>query len=326
MATYVENWIFGYNTPFTDQSSQLQQSRSAIFQWIALLTGSAGWTVVSSSNGTTSGNSNFIATLNDLNWAASGNHSWICLISPVGLVAGQNGSYTGTQSQIYLTIDLLTTSGSDLLVTFRAHNVLPTGGTTSAAPTSTNQLSFINTQMFNNTFNSNGLLHFICTTKGAFLIFHGYPTQGFLHFYFGFFPISAVENNGSINYPYDTAFIARGSNAGNMFTISNLHGNMFTWWVDGTSVPSTGLVGMMDFNVAVLGSPTFPGGDNFTNKIYSSKCTFVTKTSGKIARIGDLSDIEMCTSTVTQGAVDGTAITQSFAGQFWLPSNVAILM
>jgi len=319
--SYVEEWTQQWNVAITDNSSQLQQSRSAMYQKMQFIINHAGWTVVQTCNGTSVSSSNLLATLADFNWAASGARSWFVLASPEGFVAGTSGSYTGSKSQTYIVVDLL--NANSYFSTWTYHNSVPTGGTTSAAPTSANVIGSGSVQDFRSTFASNAVLHMLCTAKGAFIIMAGHLGYGQIYSLTAIPPFTNIENNGARDYAYATGIIRRfneSSGGWSSALTSTFHG----WSDDGYIATITSFY--LSGAGSVIGSSIPEGGDSFTGLAHSSSVTMVNLTSGKSARIGDISDLQVTGHLHTQGKYDSNSVvTYVFFGGVWMPCNTTVI-
>lgn len=122
---------------------------------------------------------------------AAGVHSWIVLRSPNGIGAG--GPY-------YLTIDW--NGSQDYQASFALSKTLPTGGTTSARPTSTDEAFFSSATQFsdNNTWTAagGGRIHFTTDANGNFWICFSKNSGGFIP------SVIAVQEVKNLRIPGDT--------------------------------------------------------------------------------------------------------------------------
>jgi hypothetical protein len=327
----VKTWTFGDNTSPTDQSTALQQSRSFYLQLVTFLTAN-GWTVAQSCDSTQVSNSNLWASLSNLVWASSGAHSWIVLKSPEGIVAGANFSYTGDQSRIWLCLECGLTV-NNYQGYFYWHRVAPTGGTTSAAPTSTSQLCLSVQQFLRTSFSSSGLFHFRCCSTGEFIAMAGYTGSGFIPTAFGILPITGVGTKVSAGTPYPYAavpFFSFYNTTPGALATAQLNSGSFAagWNEDGSAIA----FGSMNLTVNAQGSYgmgySFPSsGDSFTGKHYSQSVYAINTTSSKTAYVGKIADIEASGQSTPQGAVDSAGSPAStFIGNLWLPANTVLTL
>jgi hypothetical protein len=204
---YEKTWTFSPNNTPIDQSTLQKQCQSWMIQLKEFLVASAGWTVVESSNG---GNystaDNWGTDLNNIVWNTSaGARSWILLKSPVGIIAGPDGSYLGNQSRVYLVIDCAGAAGATAYNYWRVtlHHTQPAGGSTAAIPTSTDELTlaaygavFTRAALVGNYF------HFGRTAQGHFYALISLANTYICHTVFTIPPITDVGKYGALDYPY----------------------------------------------------------------------------------------------------------------------------
>jgi hypothetical protein len=329
--SYAKTWTFSWNTSPTDQTNLTNQCQSFIWQLYDFLTTSAGWTVE---------DSNSWSSRAGLTWAASGAHSWVSLKSPAGIVAGLDGSYTGDQSRIWLTIDLL--SANAYQATFRFHRVAPTGGSGTAAPTSTNQLSWATQQFARSSFVGNAVFHFECTAEGNFLAQMGYSGAGRVPFALCSFPFGAVNHNAGTgkDYPFAAACYARFLDSGNgpltnawdgsglFYHGGTNSGAVLSWCADGSA--GQGYLATVSGQGAtavpsMAGSSFGISGDAFSGDWPSYPCEMHITTSGKACYVGTLADIEATGATLAQGKLNDAG-THAFVGGLFLPSGVEVTL
>lgn len=131
------NWVFSENQVPSSVADLQSQNRAILLQLISFLVAN-GWSNYRGCNSTTvTAGDSWQNTPANLVWNTSGNaHSWQILESPTGLIPGANGTYTGTQSKMWLGIELLSSS-STIYYLFALHlwNSAPSGGSTTAVPT-----------------------------------------------------------------------------------------------------------------------------------------------------------------------------------------------
>ena len=218
--TYLAPWTtFNMNVWPANQSTAAAQGQSILYFLKTSLV-SVGWTVVSSSNsssfasGGTSTANDLWTSYSTLIWGASqsSSRSWILLASPVGFVAGPNGSYLGAQSQMYFCIDCVSSGGNDGYYNYQFnlnyYSTLPTGGSVSQTPTGGNRQQ-MSTSYVNYTYPQAQLgivytviLSFAAMSNGGFYMTIAEPGTGVLSTVIHFLPLVNVYNYGSLPYPY----------------------------------------------------------------------------------------------------------------------------
>ncbi len=328
----VRTWTRSTNQNPADQSSLQQQCRSFLMFLKTSLV-SAGWTVSQSCDSTQVQSSDTWNALANLVNAASGVHSWIVLKSPAGLVAGADGSYTGDQSRLWLSIDL--NSANAYLAAILVHRVAPTGGTTSACPTSASQAGYSAQQFNRSTLAATAKFHFMTTDKGEFIALFGHSGANIIPFGMGIFPVTGVRKLASnLDYPYAVGLhcgylnSAKGcfdpSNAGYLFSDGF---GIKSWSADGTTANLIGhAIGTAAGNQFI--GAFFPSdGDSSTHLHPSSPVWILNNTSGKTFVIGTLADIEVTGAPTAQATADDpTSPTSQLVGGLWLPMSAADLI
>lgn len=136
LPSLTKTWQFNVNNAQTAQGTALADNRLALFNIKTAMIGfgTQPWTVVSSSDSTASGNTDKWVAATNLVWNTAGSaHSWIVL------------KQTGIGSNAQLLISCSASSGSGLNATIKfSPSVGFTGGTTTADPTATDAITFIN--------------------------------------------------------------------------------------------------------------------------------------------------------------------------------------
>lgn len=128
-----KTWTSTLNVSLGSDTDQGVQYATFMLAWVAQLI-AAGWTVVRSSNGVTVANSNLWAVLADIVWGGAAQaRSWIVLQAPVGWGAPSTGL------RFHIFIDCRNTAPDTTPQEYFAglSTLAYTGGTTSAAPTTT---------------------------------------------------------------------------------------------------------------------------------------------------------------------------------------------
>ena len=202
--TFIKTWTTAVNQAPQSAASLTTVSQSFVVQLIAFLVAN-GWTMVQYTNGTgavVTGSE--VPTLANVIWAAAGsNHSWFVLVSPVGMVPGQNGLSTGAQSQTWFVIDCNSAAVNTL--SFGFHNTLPSSGTATAAPTSINQNLYGAQQFISATFTLTlPFFHFFANTQGGFNAMVTLNGNGYVPFMIGqMLTVGApIVSSTGLAYPY----------------------------------------------------------------------------------------------------------------------------
>jgi len=150
MPTEIAQGYTSINEVPGDETTLAAQFQSALFQLKEFLieAGPGAWSVVASSDSSTSGASDLWVTSANV-VRGTGAHSWIALRSPEGFQPGTSGTGTGDQSRVWLVLDAR--YANDHQAEISLHRTAPSGGSTTAAPTSANQLTWSNQQMIRST-------------------------------------------------------------------------------------------------------------------------------------------------------------------------------
>ena len=283
MAIYDKNWSFQLNTEPTDQTTLQKQCQSWFIQLKTFLI-TAGWSVESSSDGTTySATTDLWGTdLTKINWNTNTSaRSWILLKSPVGIVAGINGTYLGDQSRVWLLLDCHGGSVTDYnkwSVYF--HREKPTNGTPSITtiPTSTNGITLTSNTIFLRTTRTNVRWQFAYTSTGNFYALVTLNGLMIMHTALIVYPVSELGKFQGKDYPYGIgAQVSMYDSVAHMtFYINGLtwnggmngvlqHPVFNTWQPNGTAIVSI-IYAMM--KASADNSAAFPAGDGLTGGPY----------------------------------------------------------
>lgn len=330
-----ETWTFVPNQALVDQSTLHQQVRSLWLQITTLLL-AHGWSVYKSCDGTSVSTSNLLTTLSSWNWSSSSPHSWIVLKSPEGFIAGPDGTATGDQSRIYFQIDC--NNSNVHYISLSAHNTVPVGGTTSAAPTSNTQSFMFNSaQCWRSTLTPTGIFSFGITNSGRFYIVGGFTGTGYAPFVILFPPLKDVNRDAATNqlHPFAAPHAASwfdsapgplgiGAPAGLLVYA----GGIFRGWAPNGTASAVAPSFEWVYNAALNG----PGynylaaGDVLSRDWPLSEVRLSTIAAGKVGTIGFLSDIYIgYSTTIGQGQPNDPASIEliSFQG-FWLPADTLL--
>ena len=313
--SYVKTWTFLDNQTPLDQTTATKQAQSFFWQIYSFLIGN-GWTDV--------GNNNWgsAAALT----ISTGAHSWVILKSPVGIVAGANGSYTGDQSRVFLTIDLNSVAVY-CNVRFGLHRVLPSGGTTTVGPASTDQIGYFSNLQFLRSSLVAAKFHFRITSEGSFSIFCSYPGSGYMSFALMLLPVTSIAHAtagtyAGNDYPYGLGFYAGYVDSGigvlspNSPGIFYASGGVLCWAADGTA----GVANLTPFSNNQLQSFGYnAASDFFTGNALSQDMRLQCVTAGKAADIGTIADHQGTCAGTAQNSTDNATPTKQFLGRMWVP-------
>lgn len=322
---YNKVWTFDLNKTPASQVDLTDQCRSFWFEFKSFITG-AGWTIVKSCDSTQVQNSDTWAARSNL-VAGTGAHSWITFKSPVGFVAGLDGSYTGDQSCVWITISFNYLNYYQIKIII--HQAAPSGGTTSSDPASTNQNVYA-TQQFNRTvLNTNARFSFVKTSQGYFYCVFNFISSGFFPFIFFIWPCINVTfiNSLNIDYPYAFCsycnFVDSGAGA---IVWSELGGSNLVkgFAYDGTST-NLSLNSSSGYGAGSLtGSSFIIAGDTLNGTHTKLPAWLVCNTSNKTGVIGSLPDFYMGGNPTLQSDVDAASPEYCRCGSAWLPADASI--
>jgi len=353
--TYDKTWSFQLNTEPTDQTTLQKQCQSWFIQLKTFLIG-AGWTIDGCSNGTTySANLDLWGTdLNNITWNTNSlARSWLLLKSPVGIVAGLNGSYLGDQSRVWLILDChgsSTTDYSKWSVYF--HRVKPSTGVASITtiPTSTNGITLISNTIFVRTAITNTKWQFANTNNGSFYALITLNGLLIMHTALMVYPIADVGKYQGKDYPFAIAAqvsMLDSTNHMNFYlngstNVSSTVNPVFnTWMPDGTNTTAiiwTIVKASANTNAAFpsgdgisgcyyFGYNLSAGGDSEGNQwLFNTYLTAETTTLKYL--IGKVSDIKFCGNpNVINTTIDSIGVNPTYCNfrNIWFPVNTRML-
>ena len=193
---FVKDWSYSYNITPADTTNLLGVAQSYLSKLVNKLE-SIGWVVTKTAIAGTVTTGSTAPTKAQWAWGSLGaNRTWVVLRSPNNIVPGTSG----TGDELYLTIE----AGSDNCweANFAFHQVPPTGGSATAAPTSSTMVVYPKQQfLYSNLNNSNVYFHFIGTTEGHFLTTLTAYGNNSIPFLLALFPMTSTATNSS-NQPY----------------------------------------------------------------------------------------------------------------------------
>jgi hypothetical protein len=325
---YELTWDTTYNVDPTSETDLTAQCRSYMMQLKDYLIATAGWVMHESCDSVAVGGAGVDKwdSLTDI-VAATGAHSWVVLKSPEGFCAGADGTYTGDQSRLWFCINMR--YANYYQVEFTLHYVAPTGGTTTAAPTSTTQLTFPSQQFNGSILNTNTYFHFASTDEGGFLTMVTESGSG--HVPFGLMLMNLVDptevNSTTFDYPYAVLATCVYSVSGvGAFSTANLVSTTYSkvFGYDGTACVAK--LNSLAGGVSWLGSGWGATGDNINGEHKNAQVWITCETAGRYGVVGRLADMFGSGMASPQGLVDHPTLpTKVFVGNLYLPTDVVVL-
>jgi hypothetical protein len=340
---------FSMNNLPSDQTTLAKQAQSALLFFKNSMVNLAGWSVVYSSNGTTaSAADNCTALANFIPNTSGSARTHITFESPVGCVAGLDGSWTGTQSKQWLTLDFMSNSSANYYYfALCLHRTLPTGGSTTARQTSTYESvlfsssysQFLLTTLYNNKFHfqacKNGVVvGGVTKGKGAFIFQISSALYGGLNTFTGIPLINpkTIKQISGKDYPF-TAFLIHKY----IDYFAGLDPRSFL--TGGVGYHHTGTANgsylvpefLMDY---AGGTPMVHGYgvtdlNDVSGNTPTSKVTMYNKASGLIMTLGDLADIGLTGASLTNLKSGETPVEHGYwkmggYGGIFVPTNVPL--
>lgn len=320
-----KTWSFSLNQAPTTNTDLTAQCRSFVQQLKTFLTGTAGWTITESCDSTQVLASDTWAALTNI-VAGTGVHSWMVLKSPAGIIAGNDGTYTGDQSRLWFVIDM--NYAVYYQARFRLCSAAPTGGTTSAAPTSTLQQQFSSQQFMRSSYNANAQYNFWCTSEGNFMASTGYTGAGWVPFFLALFPIVDPTEivSSSQDYPYGFGYFANWADTtlgaplrSALISSSSMLAFAFNGTTSGAGMNCIGL------GTAWVGANWGSTGDSINSRQSASDVFISCEEASKYGMIGRVPDIYGSSQAIAQGTVDSnTSPTLVKLGSLLLPTNAIL--
>lgn len=315
-----KTWTFLLNQRPADPTSTANQTKSFFLQLIAFLVAN-GWSYDGSSNGVATHATNNITGVADIVHAAAGSaHSWQILKSPEGIVAGDNGSYTGDQSRLWLLIATDSATTTSWLV--EGFSQKPTGGTITANPTNaTYALGFANGQLLLTPTSNLPIFHFAITSQGHFWAGVTASNAGQMNTFIALYPTkNPVQYNG-FDYPYATGLhVEYAASATNPAV--PLATKFKTWRPGGTANTSSAGLALRNVADQVAPASATSGGLNRNGSVYIGKL-LIGAYSGSTGVIAEVADFLCHTATDTTNKImdDPDTPTGCMYGTLLLPVN-----
>jgi hypothetical protein len=331
MATLERTWQHAWNQVPIDNTTNLKLSQSLLQFWKSLLKGAitltnAGgttigspsglWTVAGSSDSSTAG-MDAVDRLTDITkWVratAGSPHSWIVLKGPT--------SGYGPAAP-YVILDYSSTSDGSINIAIS--KAAPTGGSTTARPTATDERTHVANQQFNDGTNGAHHFHGLLSSLGDSLVMASKDGTGF--FWFGWFHQLLANTHAGDTHPWVS--VVEYTAAVNGIFSDNLMATEAGWrgWqADGVGATVIGgyrMVGAVTWNNLLP-----PTGDSFDASIPNGPI-FVGIRSPTVSAKGRLVDIRTASGGSggnPTGKVEPLAGTPQsvIAGGTWLPTNAA---
>lgn len=319
--SFLKTWTFSLNVTPTINTTAANTEQSFLMQFMNFLIAN-GWTADGSSNSSATSSTTNITTYTDWVKAATGTaHSWQILKSPVGIIAGLDGTYTGAQSQIWMVLDANSaTVGSDNIEYFL---IKPTGGTTTTTPTDANSaLGFTNAGMMRASATSGALFHFAATSVGHFWAGITYSSSGKMPTFLALLPTTSPVQFRGHDYPYAIAPIRSYLDSANHPVPATIIAtNAFKGWNEGGVTDSKFALMVMGCNLGAIGYGS-TGGVNRSGIADCGVGYLYNQGTGPIAQIADFEFTGA--AALPNGSTDAATVTRVAFGQIWLPANAAI--
>lgn len=340
MATVFEKtWQFDINRAPSDNTTVLLLSKSLVWYLKAFLTGQQGgaasglWSCYYSCDSATAGTAadgvdrwgggTFDGT-KIVRAAAGVAHSWFVLKSPS--IASPFGS-----TNWYCIIDF-SGSADNTPINLVFSKAAPTGGTTTARPTSTDEWTHAANSQLNDNTNGAMKFHGLLATDGNFVLFASKTGSGLSSFGIIFQVLSNPGRTGDL-YPVAT-FIGYSTSATGPFDcqsnglIVNTVGAWRMRLFDGSSVSTTTTAGGVIYNTSSMlqslsyqaAKTDFTDGDVGDAPVY-----LLNNDASKASKRGRLADICFIVGNPAQGATEPPAgpPASMVVGGLWLPTNTA---
>jgi hypothetical protein len=325
----VKNWTFLLNQKPVDSSSFTAINRSYQLQFIAFLL-AHGWSAVGSSNGVSVSSTNNILTASDLVWAVEGsNHSWILLQSPVGLVAGQDGSYSGDQSRLWMVLNYAIGSNTYASEIWWFTYAPTGGGTVTNCPSGSNGVvtggALVNYEFGFTALQTNTpMFHFAITDGGHFWTATTVPKTSSMYWVQACLPLINCAKWLGQDYPFNVYLHAQ-NHAGNG-PVSSYYG-MGGWTVNGvvSATITASFVWQSSASGLPLGGNLAAPGLNKYGALITQPLRLGDQAVNGFGLLGDIADVELIGSAnYYNGAMNPTGDKCSF-GNWYFPANTVII-
>jgi hypothetical protein len=303
--------IFNLNANPVDVTTVAKTRDSALFFLKENLV-SLGWTVLSSSDGTT------YSPSTDL-WASIaniGSTAHVLLVSPVGIITGGTG-------KVWL---MLGSSATAANATVTAHNTLPTGGTSSVFPTSTEVLAVLsNSSFINNSLNPNNKFNFVGWDNGAFSMLNVCSGNGGFSNIISAYPLSDISNT----YPYAIAFKSTNNNGGGARLIASHLDTPKLWNRNGIAALASGKINYLSNSSGNAVGFANPGTGDAQGNHHQSNIYLYNINPAQWERIGKIGrdgyDFAISGETaLALGSVNAIPTTNVVCGDISHPANAVI--
>jgi hypothetical protein len=349
---YAKTWVLLGNQQPTIQNDVQSLARSFWLQLVALLTTSGGWTILNSSDGAAFGVGD--KWLNDpvkLNWnIPSLARSHITLKSPIGIVAGLDGTYLGDQSRLWLTIDMNATNATLWYnCSIVAHTTAPTGGSTTAVPTSVNSISYPSSTLFLNGTAAASKFHFgvvsagenvggVLKGAGAFYAFVTNATMNGITSVFSLLPVTNYKQFNGKDHAYAIGLKLQNATSlgqicsSNVASGTNFYSDIKGWTSTGgaTTYLMCSMLGLINVAATTGIGVGETGSGNIGGLGDSAEIWLYNPNAGSNAIVGSLADFSFTGATLSAFTVDTfPTVTSCYligttGSGLWIPANTTL--
>ena len=248
--------------------------------------------------------------------------SWILLASPVGFVAGPDGSSLGAQSQMYLCIECVSSGPTDYVkINLTWYSAMPTYGNSHATiPTGGNAQTIVASGMaFNSVTLTAARFHFASTAAGGWYAGISSIKTGIMPLILGFLDLADVQLVGANPHPYAAVGFIFYSNVATNMNYAVFDGaaggnGSRCWNVNGAAGSPRAMVLGSPSGVLLIGNASTNYGD-INGLIPNSPIYIYNALTNNVAVIGRIPDFK---------ATDATGITASNIDNFTTPNYTYI--
>ena len=212
---------------------------------------------------------------------------------------------------------------------FTVHASAPTGGTTTAAPTTVIQLAYTSQQFNLTTLNTNTYFHFASTGEGGFLSMISQSGTGWAPF--GVMLLNLVDptvvNSTTFDYPYAVVFTcAYNASSVGAFSVSVLNSTTYSKVFGYDGAACSARFNSLSSGSSWIGSGWAATGDSINGEHKNAQVWITCETAGKYGVVGRLADMFGSGMPSPQGLVDHpTSPTKVYVGNLYIPTDVVVL-
>lgn len=325
-------WYDNVNVALADTSTALRSHASMWHNFLKQMTGattgnsgangappgSSYWTVHSSHAcgvGAGSGN-NFSSTFTASEWlraAAASTHAWFVLQSPA----------TTTDGPWYILVSLGTSSDQNAIVALS--KVAFSGGTTTADPTATNQVTYTSFQVHPNTTTA-GKTHLVVDANGNFFFYSGKNSAGYCNFcVIGQTLTEARSSGDSGRFAIFCSYLDSGRGVPNLITGSSTTGRQLSPTATATTAGDVATVSNLTIN-GFSYNTAMATANLVDSKVDALPVYYVyLKTAGNVGVRGRIPDMWLVGAAASVGAGDpsSAAPTRIVMGEALVPMGYA---